>query len=86
MEVGAIPIADVAAGDHVRLLVTSRASGAGPPAPPTELGNAVVFASRPVEGATPARVWLSLLVPVASAGAVAQAAQDQTLRLALVSG
>jgi hypothetical protein len=83
LDPGATPVPNLRTGDPVSLLVTPKATGGAttPPAAATRLGAGSVWT---VETAGPGgKVWVSVLVAAELETAVAQAAAEGTLRLAL---
>ena len=82
---GAVPVGGLKTGDTVEVLVVSKSSN-NPPAPPADLGRAVVYDVAPAASGTTDETWVSLRQPVALGLQIAQAASDGTLRLALVGG
>lgn len=87
LSAGAVPTATLGAADKVIILATSSAAaGTGDtPAPATILGEATVWSVRGEASTTgeSGRVWIALLIDEAQQSAVAQAAADGRLRLAL---
>jgi Flp pilus assembly protein CpaB len=82
---GAIPIGGLKPGDTVDVLVVSK-SAETPAAPPADVGRAVVYDVVSVSTGTSDQTWVSLRQPSSLGLAIAQAASDGTLRLALVGG
>jgi len=87
LSAGAVPTPTLGAADRVVMLATSsEAVGIGEEqAPATVLGEATVWSVRGEASTTgeSGRVWVALLIDVDQQSAVAQAAKDDRLRLAL---
>lgn len=90
LEAGAAPTSGLRAGDRVDVLGVERTTGApleGAPAQPSAqlIASGTVWSvERPSNNSSSPTLWVSILVPAATQGAVAQAAADGLLRLSLV--
>ena len=90
LENGAAPTSDLRAGDRVDVLGVERTTGAPPgdgsaqPAARLIASGTVWSVERASNNSSSSKLWVSILVPVATQGAVAQAAADGLLRLSLV--
>jgi hypothetical protein len=90
LENGAAPTSDLRAGDRVDVLGVERTTGAPPgdglaqPAAQLIASGTVWSVERASNNSSSSKLWVSILVPVAIQGAVAQAAADGLLRLSLV--
>jgi SAF domain len=89
LDPGAVPTSGLRAGDAVNVLAaqrttTGQAEAAAPPVA-TLLATGTVW-SVEATGSNSTVMWVSLVVPSVSEGAVAQAAADGLLRLSLVGG
>lgn len=85
---GSAPSGQLAAGDRVELLAVARSvAGSSTQAPPARvLAVGSVWSVEPIGSGSSAtgKIWVSLLVPQASHGDVAQAAADDRLRIGLL--
>jgi len=89
LDPGAVPTSGLRAGDAVNVLAAQRttvgqSTGDVPPIAPL-LTTGTVWSVEPT-GSNSTGIWVSLVVPSASEGAVVQAAADGLLRLTLVGG
>lgn len=90
LEAGAAPTSDLRAGDSVDVLGVERTTGASPvegSAPPSAqlIASGTVWSvERASNNSSSSKLWVSILVPAVTQGAVAQAAADGLLRLSLV--
>ena len=82
---GAVPVAGLHPGDTVDVIITGSNSAASP-GQAAIIGRAVVWAIEPLGTGASATgdLWVSLRTPTQTVAAIAQAAQDKSLRLALV--
>lgn len=84
LDPGAAPIADLAAGDTVDLIGVVKGAAAAESSA-TVIARATIWSvGRAGASSSSPSTWVSLLVPADSLTAVAQAAADEVLRLALV--
>ena len=87
LEPGAAPIAALAAGDHVNVLATSKATTTfqgGSATAAVVASGAVWSVEQAPSGSVSAKMVVSLLIPTEAQATVAQAAADGRLRLSLV--
>jgi len=85
LDAGTAPIGSLASGDPVDVIGVAKANGPDGSATAEVITRASVWAvDRPETSSASPKVWVSLLVPVDSQTAVAQASADGRLRLSLV--
>ena len=89
LDPGAVPMSGLRAGDVVNLLAVQRTTAgqteAAAPPIAVSLTAGTVWSVEPTRSNSTG-MWVSLMVPTAAEGAVAQAAADGLLRLSLVGG